>query len=183
MNDRVITPLLRFTLEDAERAADEWGFNCGPGVLCAVTGKTPAELRPHLLNFEKKGYTNASMMALILHGLGVRWKPVFECAGAREAESPFYPVPGLVRVQFAGPWTRPGVPVRARYRKTHWIATRGGTRDRPAEVFDINAISHGGWRSWEEWTNHLVPWLLKRCVPKADGRWWPTHSWEIKGGA
>ena len=33
--------VMRFGLEEAQAASDEWGFNCGPGALCAVLGKTP----------------------------------------------------------------------------------------------------------------------------------------------
>lgn len=181
----VMVSPLRFGLHEAQAAADAWGFNCGPGALCAVLGMTPAELRPHLFGFEKKGCTNPGLMALILQGLGVRWKPVFECTGAREPVSWVYPRFGLVRVQWSGPWTRPGVPVRARYRHTHWIAIDCGeaapaTLDERTRVFDINAIADGGWCSWPAWANQLVPWLLRRAVPRADGRWWPTHCWEVR---
>lgn len=172
------TPALRFGLAEGV-AAGEWGFNCGPAAVCAMLGMTPAELRPHLLDFEARGYTNPTLMASILRGLKVHTRPVFTCAGPREAWNPIYPAPGLVRIQWAGPWTQPGVPVAARYRKTHWVAMRGGTREQPAEVFDVNALSAGGWLPWTTWALKLVPWLLKNAVPKADGRWWPTHCWEL----
>jgi hypothetical protein len=31
---------LRFTAVDAERASDEWGCNCGPSALAAITGRS-----------------------------------------------------------------------------------------------------------------------------------------------
>lgn len=55
---------------------------------------------------------------------------------------------------------------------------------RPAdygEAFDINAMRVGGWLHFGMWSDRLVPWIIDQCVPKADGRWWPTHCWEIKG--
>ncbi len=65
---------VRFTRDEAQAAGEAWGFNCGPGALCAVLGKTPNELRPHLREFERKRYTNPSLMAAILHDLHVPFR-------------------------------------------------------------------------------------------------------------
>jgi hypothetical protein len=111
---------VRFDIDDAQAAVDEWGFNCGPGALCAVLNKTPSELRPHLGDFEQKGYTNPSLMASILRNLNVRFTRHFEC---RDDASPdnakdfdFYPRFGLIRIQWAGPWTKGGGTVPQRLR-------------------------------------------------------------------
>lgn len=181
---------LRFGLNEAQEAADDWGFNCGPAALCAVLGMTPDEIRPHLGDFERKGHTNPSLMAAILKRLEVPFGRRYQCLGGLEAVRPAYPNFGLVRIQWSGPWTRSGVPVKARYRHTHWIAVRESTnyrtalrgttpRTTPRWVFDVNNIAWGGWIFWECWAKDLVPWLLERCEPKSDGRWWPTHCWEI----
>jgi hypothetical protein len=179
-------PALRFTLDEAQAAADAWGFNCGPGALAAVLGLTPDELRPSMGSFEQKGYTNPLLMAEILKRLNVPFRRVFESAVDPGARVVVWPRFGLVRVQWSGPWTKPGVPMAARYRHTHWIGVCeiGFLRNRLA--FDINAIGISGafgpgWMLWSQWTGGLVPWLLKECQPKADGRWWPTHCWEIQG--
>lgn len=181
---------LPFTADEAQKAWDEWTFNCGPGALCAVLGKTPEEIRPHLCEFERKRYTNPSLMASILKGLGVEFERVYQCLGARKAVDPVYPDFGLVRVQWGGPWTKEGVPVRVRYRHTHWIAIskveepEGGAPDGLAlpwsEVFDVNAVGFGGWLPAYEWEKLLVPWLLKEVEPKASGEWWPTHCWGLE---
>lgn len=173
---------MRLTVEDAQRASDEWGFNCGPGALCALLDMTPDELRPHLLGFEDKGYTNPTLMASILRGLGVPFSRVWEWSAQEPppADVRNYPGRGLIRVQWAGPWTKPGVPMRVRYRHSHWIASRLSTMDE-YEFFDVNAIGWGGWMHWYEWKTKMVPWILKACVPKADGRWWPTHCWKTEG--
>jgi hypothetical protein len=34
----------------------------------------------------------------------------------------------------------------------------------------------GGWMSFNEWALELVTWLIKECVPKGDGHWWPTFA-------
>lgn len=172
--------MLRFDLADVQRAHDGWGFNCGPGALCAVLDLTPDELRPHLGDFEAKRYTSPSMMAGILHGLKVRFRRLYESQHqlANRPHAGEYPMLGLVRVQWGGPWTAPGVPIPARYRQTHWAAMRRAGSQ--WDVFDINAIGYGGWISSREWADALVPWLIRVAVPQADGTWWITHSWEIQ---
>lgn len=163
----------RFTAEDADRAHADWGANCGPGAIAAICRLTLDELRPHLGDFERKRYTNPTLMWEILDRLKVRWtlkKP------------PVWPDYGLVRIQWHGPWMREGVPLRARYRHTHWVgAARNGLGE--IGVFDINAIGNGsGWASLQNWTSILVPWLLEECVPRADGVWSITHAVEVDFG-
>lgn len=164
-----------WSVERANKMADDWGFNCGPAAICAVTGFTPEELRPHLGDFEHKHYTNPNLMRQILQSLDVQSKWTVDARGVKNLSWPEF---GLVRVQWSGPWCAPGVPMRARYRHTHWVATdscNGGLR----RVFDINATCVGGWIPYQEWNEQLVPWLLNECQPKADGKWWPTHSVEV----
>lgn len=160
-------PLIRFTRDDAQAAADSWGFNCGPGALCAVSGMTPSEIRPHLGDFERKGYTNPKLMYEILRRLfSDNWTvtPLDNWPGF-----------GLVRIQWHGPWMSPSVPIRARYRQTHWIAYRLADN----HVFDVNAMCVGGWLPEREWSTQLVPWLLRQCVPRANGDWSRTHVIEL----
>lgn len=160
---------LRFCEEDVRRASEEWGCNCGPAALAAILGKTLDEVRPHLGEFENRRYTNPTMMKQALASLGATW------FGARQRCFANY---GLCRVQWSGPWLNRGVPIQARYRKTHWIASR--CLGRSHEIFDVNAVSVGGWITSGTWKQYLVPWLLKQCVPNSDGRWYLTHVWEIR---
>jgi hypothetical protein len=167
----------RFTAADAARAYDEWGANCGPGAIAAVLGMTLDELRPHLGDFERKGYTNPTLMWAVLDWLGIRWRRAPLDTAHR------FPIFGLARVQWEGSWTAPGAPMRARYRHTHWIgAARIEVTPEVTEIciFDINAIDIGGWITFDEWSTRLVPWLLRQCEPKANGRWHLTHSVEIE---
>lgn len=160
---------VRFNVDEANAAGEEWGFNCGPGALCAVLGLTPAEIRPSLGDFESKGYTNPTLMARVLHAYGLVHRQTYRSdhPGRCRIER------GLMRVQWAGPWTKPGVPMAARYRHTHWVAVSGD------QVFDLNAICVGGWIPFDEWQYRLVPWLICEACPKGTGEWWPTHGWEI----
>lgn len=172
-----------FNIDDAEAAGTKWGFNCGPAALAAVTHHTPDEVRDHMIDFEGRGYTSPMMMCAALRELKVPFKAIYQVSG-EEAQDPrdaVYPDYGLVRIQWAGRWTNPGVPIRVRYRHTHWIGIRNvivnGVMMR--EAFDINAMCDGGWISWAEWSRSLVPWLLPQVDPQADGRWWPTHCLAI----
>ena len=161
---------LRFSVADAQKATDAWRFNCGPGALCAVLGMTPDELRPELGDFGRKGYTNPTLMKKTLTRCGAAQFVVYR------GDKPGVGIPtkldlALVRVQWSGPWTRPGVPMRVRYRQTHWI----GVRKNSSEIFDINAMKEGGWIPCARWEGLYVPWLVEALVPDGDGGWWPTH--------
>jgi hypothetical protein len=170
---------VRFCLDDAQRAADEWGFNCGPAAICAVAGLTPAEIRPHMGDFERKGYTNPTLMWQVLRSLGIRWQCGLAQMSSENQGMLAWPEFGLARVQWEGPWTAPGVLIAARYRHTHWVASRREEGKEPF-IFDVNAMCAGGWIGLTEWSTQLVPWLLRECEPKANGRWHLTHSVEIK---
>lgn len=161
----------RFSDADAGRAHAEWGANCGPGALAAIMGMTLDEVRPHMIGFEAKRYTNPSMMNAALRSIGRPWRKI----GAT------WPAFGLVRVQWEGPWLKPGVPMVARYRWTHWIGAREGPLPGNPGVFDINAICNGsGWVSRSDWARHIAPWIIKEMVPNGDGGWHLTHAIEIE---
>jgi len=174
---------LRFTAADLDAAHAAWGCNCGPGAVAAMLGLTLEEIRPHLGDFEPKGYTNPSLMWSILAALRVphgRSVAGDNDAAVRPVEAQPWPSYGLCRIQWHGPWTRPGVPLQARYRHTHWIGVQrreGNPRD--VGVWDVNAMaatSDGqGWTSAEAWAERIVPWILERCVPRASGGWHITH--------
>lgn len=166
-----------FTLDDAVKAADVWGANCGPGALAGVLGLSLDDVRPHLPGFDQKRYTNPKMMRAALDSLAVSYQWKVGRLG-------LFPSFGLARVQWDGPWTKPGVPPAAAYWHTHWVASAMPDRSVPnpkdVQIFDINAICVGGWIDLVEWSTQLVPWLLKQCEPKATGDWWLTHVVEIQ---
>lgn len=163
----------RFTLEDANRANDEWGANCGPGAIAAIIGMTLDELRPFMGDFESKRYTNPTLMFDVLRNIGAHFTYRSGHLGCNN-----WPSYGLARIQWEGPWTKPGVPMRARYRHTHWIGAAKVNGE--TGIFDINCINNGtGWVSLGDWTNDIAPWIIKECVPRADGKWHITHSVEV----
>jgi hypothetical protein len=167
-------PALRFTEEDADRAFGAWGCNCGPGAIAAIAGLTLDELRPSLGDFERKRYTNPRLMWEILDRLGLKWRLRKPAQG--------WPLFGLARVQWCGPWTRPGVSPRAAYRYTHWVAARWSDSKQGFGIFDINAMNSGGWIALSDWERVIVPHLLAHCVPRNNGQWFLTHVVEIAHG-
>jgi hypothetical protein len=177
LDSRLVAP--RFTLEEVERARDEWGLNCGPAAIAAMNGLTLEELRPHLGDFESKRYTNPTLMWGILKNIGAKWRtrPVRDILAKPRSAWPSY---GLARVQWEGPWTAPGVPIAARYRHTHWVGAMLAQGSDEHSIFDINCICEGGWVPLAEWSTYVVPWLLKQVEPKASGVWHLTHIVEIE---
>lgn len=160
----------RFDIDDCEHAYQTWKCSCGPTSLAVLAGLTLDEIRPYLGDFERKGYLNPTLMFECLNRLGLRY---------RRMRPPLdWPAFGLVRVQWEGPWTAPGVPIQARYRHTHLVASM--KVDGAQWVFDHNCMCVGGWVSLQEWDQKVVPWLLKECEPKADGKWHITHSIKIE---
>lgn len=158
----------RFTAEDAARAYDEWGANCGPGALAAIMGMTLDEVRPHIPGFDEKHYTNPTMMNAALRSIGKRWAKIGVA----------WPRYGLVRVQWEGPWTGPDVPMRARYRYTHWIGAEIAATG-AVGIFDVNALNNGtGWGSLDDWSSIMVPCLTGQ-YKRANGKWHITHAIEV----
>lgn len=165
-------PSAPFGVADQEIAHREWGCNCGPGAVAAILGISLDAVRPLMGDFERKRYTNPTLMWEVLGRTGLNWKKL---------RPPLtWPAYGLARIQWHGPWMSDGVPVRARYRMTHWVASR--SQPGCIAIFDINALSAGGWIPLKVWGERLVPWLLEQAVPRADGQWSITHAVEIEPG-
>lgn len=162
--------LLKFTKEDVDIAADVWGANCGPVALAAVAGISLDRARECMGDFERKRYTNPTLMREALIATRICHRHV------RNPVS--WPAFGLARIQWGGPWTKRGVPPRAAYRHTHWVGSRSAMRG--TIIFDVNAMSEGGWIPLSTWDDDLVPWLLRECEPKADGTWGITHAIEVQ---
>lgn len=166
--------LPRFTLAELEAANNAWGCNCGPGALAAICGLTLDEVRSHL-GPNWPGYTNPTTMVAALRSTGVRWSS-FQVA--RESRTS-WPLWGLCRIQWEGPWTLPGVPMRARYRYTHWVGA-ATDQQRGVGVFDVNVLANGsGWCSLADWSAHVAPELAKGHGRRATGGWYITHAIEV----
>jgi len=162
---------LRFAPADVDRAFETWGANCGPAAIAAIASLTLEELRPHTGSFKEKGYTNPSLMWSMLDSIGATWRRVPDRS---------WPRYGLARVQWEGPWTRPGAPAVAAYRHTHWIGACDRRDPDGVRIFDVNAIDVGGWIGLGVWVASIVPSLTRR-IPRASGAWHLTHVVEVEG--
>jgi hypothetical protein len=105
------------------------------------------------------------MLRSALTSLGLQWSETLEGS---------FPKYGMVRILWNGPWSDEGL--IARFMRSHWIATY---RDKnQLWVFDINAISVGGWMSFEEWETQCAPYIV-RYVAGAYGDWSAWERFEI----
>lgn len=176
--------MLRFTRDDAEAAAVAWGCNCGPAALAAMLNKTLNEVRPHIPDFDKKRFTNPTMMHVALRSLGADVQTGVAPPWGSEAfpsNGAGWPKDGLARIQWEGSWMNPGVPIPARYARTHWVGVRAiwsGAGMTQVSIFDINCLCVGGWVPLGEWSGQVVPWLWKELGIKATG-WHVTHAIDI----
>lgn len=167
-------PSLAFTQNDAVAAFNAWHCNCGPAALAASLGLTLDQVKPAVMSvgFADKHYVNPTMMRGALKFLGA----TVEALPSNSLRN--FPSAGLARIQWTGPWTEATANPRWGYRQTHWVASWLDDGPLAMHVFDVNfgIVSR---RTWEE---QCVPWIIKQCVPRADGGWYITHSWEIKRG-
>jgi hypothetical protein len=167
-----------FTEADVQRAAEDWGCNCGPAALAFALQVPLDRVRGAIPGFEQKRYTSPTMMRAALDGLGVRFAPAPTGLAVARANM-FDGRTALVRVQWEGPWTAPGAHPKWAYRQTHWVATwlaatRRNESDRTRMVFDCN----GGIRPFGQWEREIVPAIVA-TIPRANGEWFPTHVWRI----
>lgn len=182
-----------FTEEQARKAHEEWGCNCGPTALAFAMQMPLSFVRPLIPDFDSRRYTNPTMMRAALKAAGQDFKavkiPVLTAGGALDI-GPLYgeptnPTPDycpdplkqesqphLVRIQWTGPWTKAGANPKWGYRFTHWICT-WLQRGLPL-VFDCN----GGIMHHQKWESEIVP-LICDTIPQADSGWYPTHIWRL----
>lgn len=175
-----------FTEEESQAAYDCWGANCGPNSLAFALQVKLEAVRHAIPGFEEKLYTSPTMMKAALANLKTPFVPILSPNkdGILEPAAMFHETISLVRIQWTGPWTKPGANAKWAYRQTHWIAT-WATREAGdflelkrttigLFVFDCN----GGICSFKSWQEEIVP-ALTAAYPRADGGWFPTHVWRI----
>jgi hypothetical protein len=154
-----------FTQEEMVRAWDEWQANCGPIALAFACRLKPDGVRHAIPDFDKKRYISPTMMRKALENLGRPFAPTYSL-------DPFLGDVCLTRVQWTGPWTKPGANPKWAYWHTHWVAT---WKDNTAKlVFDIN----GGIMTHDRWEREIVP-LIVASIPLADGKYAWTHVWRL----
>lgn len=117
IEDHAEPPELMFNYEQSAWAHDTWNATCGPHSIAAATGKSLEEVRA-ILTPKFKGWMNPTMLAEALKALDV---PHTLTNGLVTKDL----CHGINRIQFEGPWLKPGVPAAAAYAHTHWVARMG----------------------------------------------------------
>ncbi len=179
-----------FTESDMQQAVDEWSCSCGPSALAFALQVPLSEVRGKIPGFEDRGYTSPTMMKSALGEMGVRFEAAPVTDYQLAPEQMFRPQIALCRIQWTGPWTRPGANPKWSYRQTHWIAcwrekialTAEEIKSRPGIpsaldarlVFDCN----GGIRPFSSWEKEIVP-AITATYPRADGGWFPANIWRL----
>ena len=159
----MLTP---FTQEDADRAYDEWGVNCGPSALAAIMGMTLNEVRPHMRNFERKHYTNPNLMNAALRSIRRPWRNI----GANARATALRAFNGKARGRALASRCAPAIA----------IPTGSASIKPTTGIFDINCMNNGtGWCSLDDWVLVIVPHLTAQ-YPRATGSWHITHRIEIE---
>lgn len=97
---------------DMEEANQTLGAMCGHGALAAALSISVADAVRYL---QKPGWINVPLMKEGIECAGFRWERV-------DKPGPYQT--GLILVQFTGPWTEPGVPVKVACQHRHWVAAR-----------------------------------------------------------
>ena len=168
-------PTLKFDHDDAQRASDEWGCNCGPSALAAILGRRLDEVREacEAVQFTERGYMSPTMMRMAIAKLGAKIVFARVKPGLQWESGNTFAKHGLVRIQWGGPWIIDGKAARWASCQTHWIATCWS--DNELSVFDIN----GGLMHYDHWLAEVVPAIIK-SIKRADGKWYAANSWEIE---
>ena len=81
----------------------------------------------------------------------------------------------LVRIQWTGPWTMPGMSFKWAANYTHWICCWREEVPPVLRVFDIN----GGVMAFEQWQREIVPAIVA-TIKRADGGWYPSNVWQLE---
>lgn len=163
---------LPFTEEESETAHDTWGANCGPHSVAVALMLSLDQVHPLFApkfdeTFRTRGYgfTNLTMMgnALALARVPFQLEKNLKTQDLRE---------GICRIQWEGPWLKPGVPPIVAYGHTHWIAcTETHVFCTAIPLFDFDCDY--GWVTLEVWRN-LIEVL---CVREKFSGWHITHRY------
>lgn len=173
---KLIEHAVRFNGSDIDAARQAWHCTCGPVAIACVLNLTLDEVRPYV-GSDYCGWMNPTQMRNALERAGVTvneidretiYRPIGPRGGGVLAAN--Y---GITRIQFAGPWTKPGVPPAVAYRYTHWVASAADEQGFP-DLHDNN----WGWMTMGQFFENMKE--LASEIPGATGEWWPTHIYEVE---
>lgn len=152
---------LNFTEEDSIRAFDEWGANCGPHSVAAALWLDLSTVRDLMPEFHGRGYTTPTMIEAVLTRTGINYQRTTKLKTVDLCE-------GINRIQWEGPWLKPGVPFAAAYHKTHWVAQCDG-------MVYCSATPFFTWAPVETWKRYLASVVIEQ-IKNCTG-WHVTHHY------
>lgn len=155
-------------LESLE-ANSAWGANCGPhsiAAYCHVHLETVRLAMPAPF----KRWMNPSNISETLRYLRVQ-SDLASCA--KKMQRPPDSLRAIMRIQWEGSWLKPGVPAKAAYCHTHYIAVLPGAL--VMDTFQDPSIV----QPWEAWQTGLEA-AIREHMPKVTG-WHFTHVWTPRG--
>lgn len=175
-----------FTSADVDRANADWLCTCGPAALAAICGLTLDEAKP-LFMPAFPGYTTPTRMLAALRRSGRKWSS----AGVPRESKTTWPLYGIARIQWHGPWTTRGADARWAYTHTHWVGVSQGEGSRGQHLVDVwdvncvgecpavNLLDNDGWIPLQFWDADIVP-MLTKDIKRASGGWSITHAIEVE---
>jgi hypothetical protein len=154
---RLPPPELRFTTIESETANKEWKATCGPHSIAAACGLSLEQVRVALTGY--KGWMSPTQITAALKNLN---QPFQLKTGLKTSEL----CEGINRIQWEGPWLNPGVPARAAYFHTHYVAHFGGM------VLCTACLP-------PEWI-HADLWKFHHLYEEPPSPFHITHHWKLK---
>lgn len=165
---------------DVTEQWEEWGANCGPTAIAALTNRQVHEVRKVVERVacgdRKKGrsgkwagYMNAGHLATALSEFGYTTRR----RNFQKGEGS-WPSKGLAMIQIEGPWCEPPAKPTARYRYTHTVAVVDTGPVHGALIYDGNAE---GWAKAEWWGKWAMDKLVED-VKRATG-WYIMMTLEV----
>ena len=158
------SPPLRYTKTDSKAAHRFWRASCGHHSLAAALGLPLQDVHSRMKEEwleKRKAWMSPSDLDWLLRQCGATFQTTFDLQTLELKD-------GICRIQWEGPWLAKGQPIHKAYRRTHYIAFRGGW-------VLCTVLCPWAWipeRSWRGEINRL-----SRTSP-ATG-WHVTHWYEI----
>ncbi len=149
-------PPLRFTPVESDEANTAWKATCGPHSIAAACGLNLEEVRAALIGY--KGWMSPTQVTATLRQLG---RP-FDLKTGLKTETL---CEGINRIQWEGPWLKPGVPARVAYFHTHYVAQSNGM------VFCTACVPE--WIPVEDWRRYHL-------TVEPPSPFHITHHWSLK---
>lgn len=156
-------PPLFYTADESTAANKAWKATCGPHSIAAACGVNLDAVKHamDLADVNYRGWMSPTQVTRTLHALNRKFD-------LRSGLKTMMLCQGINRVQWEGPWLKPGVPARVAYFQTHLVAFSHGW-------VLCTACETAKWIRAEEWREfHLYS--------PPESPFHITHHWTLENG-